>query len=118
MLALWLRCLAKLVPKSPLNVREGHPDDVGSDRDYAWFEMDFFSHWTASNHCRVLCIDTPNSFQRSLHAVLQGPVSLNGMDMCALARCTLTELVSVLDMSVWRLRDHVRGLEKVRDVGD
>merc|ERR1711939_501570 len=111
---LWLRCLSKLVRASPLTMREDLTDDMGSDRNYTWFEMDFFTHWTAPNRCRVLCIDTPPSFQAALLASLQELSAIRTADGCAMIRAVVTELISVLDRSVWRLRDHVRSLEQAR----
>ncbi|ETN44072.1 uncharacterized protein HMPREF1541_10937 [Cyphellophora europaea CBS 101466] len=95
-------------------MREDLTDDMGSDRNYTWFEMDFFTHWTAPNRCRVLCIDTPPSFQAALLASLQELSAIRTADGCAMIRAVVTELISVLDRSVWRLRDHVRSLEQAR----
>lgn len=111
--AMWLRCLTKLVRR--LDVGAGTAYTAGGihEQAYSWFEMEVFVHWKAPDNCRIICIDTPKDFQDALLTALQESPPLQMADACAMARHVVQQVVSVFEMTVWRLRDCVRSLEQV-----
>jgi hypothetical protein len=75
--------------------------------------MTFYSRWEPG-HCMMLCVDTPDGFQKELKHTLeceQGPLDFN--DPFALHMPLMDQIIAVYDRSVWSIRDLIRRVEKV-----
>lgn len=97
------------------------PDD-DNGKGYKWYEMGFFTHWKRGGCCRVMCIDTPERLQSGLRTSLQSrpsgpgiPEIPNFCDPFALHTDLLDQIIQLYDVSVWRVRDPVRKVEKARE---
>lgn len=102
LLGTWFRCLVKSV----------YPTPQGGT-GYTWYEMTFFTRW-ASNHCMVVCIDTPDNLLANLeHTLLTGSEELDLRDPFALHIPLMDQIIILYDESVWRIRDMIRRVEKV-----
>lgn len=75
--------------------------------------MSFISRWNRPDRCRPMCIDTPKSFLSELHAALGTRPALNFQDPFSMFQHLVDHIVDPFDISVWRLSDHVRVLERV-----
>ncbi|KAH6625585.1 hypothetical protein C7974DRAFT_414085 [Boeremia exigua] len=97
----WFRFLVKMTA----------PDSKSS---YTWHEMTFFSRWTP-NGCRMLCIGVPSLFTTLLQDSLsrmntpQPPTEPYSLHVPV-----LEAIVAMQDLSLWSMRDIVRGIEKTR----
>lgn len=82
------------------------------DNGYVWFEMGIFTFWDEKT-CRVLCVDTPENLPKRLEGALnkQPPVEIR--DPFAMYTDLLDQIILYYEISVWRVRDPVRKLEKV-----
>lgn len=92
-----------------------------SKEGYEWFEMSVFTRWDTPGKCRVLCIDTPPDFPERLKDALlkkkNKSLSLPETaqaDPFALHADLLDIMIVYSDISVWRVRDPIRLLEKSR----
>jgi hypothetical protein len=74
------------------------------DSGYRWFEMTVLTHWDADGSSKVLL----------LAALAQRRVPLDFRDPFALHAELWDQIIILYDISVWRMRDPVRELEKVR----
>lgn len=96
-----------------------HPHDNGPEyatgtKDYKWFEMSFFTRWDRSGICQTLCVDTPFDFAPELKTLLERQERpLKFGDPFALFPGLVDQMAVYYDVSVWRVRDPVRLLEKV-----
>jgi len=112
----WFRCLTKKV----LEGDELKPLNKG-DKDYAWYEMGFFTNWSGEDSCRILCIGTPPELREGLEKLLvtapdtQAP-QLQLRDPFALLRPLLDEVVRLYNDHTWRVTKRVRHIEMVRSV--
>jgi hypothetical protein len=98
---------------------EPHEDDpeyvTDAEKGYKWFEMSFFTRWDYPNTCQVLCVDTPPDLRSALKKFLEKqPQALNFRDPFAMHPPLVDQVIVYTDVSVWRVRDPVRLLEKVR----
>ncbi|KAK3395471.1 hypothetical protein B0T20DRAFT_35684 [Sordaria brevicollis] len=134
----WFRYLVKMVGKIDSFQSEHRPHDnepeyvrATSKKGYEWFEMSVFTRWDSSSltgpggrgKCRVLCIDTPpdcperlrdalaKKKTRSLSETAQAQAKA---DPFALHADLLDIMITYSDISVWRVRDPIRLLEKSR----
>jgi hypothetical protein len=90
-------------------------------KDYQWYETTVFTRWDrgpspAANKCQVLVVDVPSDCPDKLLKVLRkqgGSSSLNFRDPFALHSILIDQLAAYCDVSVWRIRDPVRHVEKV-----
>lgn len=84
---------------------------------YVWSEMGFFTRWDAPGRCRVLCVDTPRFLQTelliALNKQLPAAIAATLRDPLALHRPLIEQVLVLYDISVWRIRDQVRQIEKV-----
>jgi hypothetical protein len=86
-------------------------------KGYKWYEMSFFSRWDDSGTCQILCVDTPSDFREQLQKLLEKQDQpLNFSDPFAMHVSLVDQIIVYVDISVWRVRDPVRQLEKVGSV--
>ena len=96
---------------------EPHDNDleyVTGAKYYRWFEMTFFTRWDSPNMSQVLCVDTPPNFAVELKGLLERraqPVNL--WDPFAMHVNLVDQIILYVDVSLWRVRDPIRSLEKV-----
>ncbi|KAK4132809.1 hypothetical protein BT67DRAFT_450775 [Trichocladium antarcticum] len=109
----WFRCLVKMVRKTD-DGHDGGPEYATGSKDYKWFEMSFFTRWESRGLCQVLCVDTPPDFPDQLCKLLQKQDKLDFRDPFAMHAALVDQMVVYYDISVWRVRDPVRHLEKTR----
>lgn len=98
------------------NVSEPHenaPEFAQEGGQYTWYEMGFFARWSFPNQCRILCIETPRYLQSELRVALEKQSTLNFKDPFAMLRHLIDQILVLYDISVWRVRDPVREIEKV-----
>jgi hypothetical protein len=90
-------------------------DQKTQDRKaYLWHEMGFFTRWDSPSSCRVLCIDTPEELQSGLTTALQKQsLALDFKDPFTMHAPLIDQIILLYDLSVWRVRDPVRAIEKV-----
>lgn len=125
----WFRYLVKMVQKidsfqDKYKPHDKEPEYVPEDsrKGYEWFEMSAFTRWDSPGKCRVLCVDTPPDFPDRLRdALLKKTESPNlseaaaaQADPFALHADLLDVMITYSDISVWRVRDPIRLLEKSR----
>ena len=124
----WFRYLTKMVRKIDHFQDKHKPHDSEEEyvtskkaveKGYEWFEMSVFTRWDNSGKCRVLCIDTPPDFPDRLRdALLLKPKNtlpfFEQADPFALHADLLDIMLVYSDISVWRVRDPIRLLEKSR----
>jgi hypothetical protein len=97
---------------------EKEPEYVTAEKDlkkgYKWFEMGIFTRWDDGAKCKVLCVDTPFDLPERLKVALENrPSDLNFGDPFAMYAHLLDQIIVYYEISVWRVRDPVRHLEKV-----
>ena len=126
----WFRCLVKMVRKVQKDPHEkeveyipdekeaeyvtGKKDKKKDKKDYIWFEMGIFTRWDDGAKCKVLCVDTPSDLPEKLEAALtKRPSPLNFQDPFAMHTDLLDQIIMYYDISIWRVRDPIRKLEKV-----
>ncbi|KAK1773146.1 hypothetical protein QBC45DRAFT_398279 [Copromyces sp. CBS 386.78] len=124
----WFRYLVKMVRKVDSFQDKHKPHDEEPEyvpeecgKGYEWFEMSLFTRWDSPGKCRVLCVDTPPDFPDRLRDALlnKGRPSLSEAaaaqaDPFALHADLLDIMIVYSDISVWRVRDPIRLLEKSR----
>ena len=93
------------------------PDYAKNEKGYKWYEMSFFSHWNDSGTCQILCVDTPFDFRDQLQKLLEKQDQpLNFSDPFTMHTSLVDQIIVYADISVWRVRDPVRQLEKVGSI--
>ncbi len=93
---------------------ERGPEYVTGKKDYKWFEMSFFTRWDSPTTSQALCVDTPPDFPAELKKLLDNRLqSVDFRDPFAMHANLVDQIVVYTDISVWRVRDPVRQLEKV-----
>jgi hypothetical protein len=114
----WFRCLVKMVRKVDKETHEDGPDYTNGKKDYRWFEMTAFTRWDHSpSRCQVLCVDTPFDFpDELLKALKKRPTPLDFRDPFAMHANLVDQMIICFDISVWRVRDPIRQLEKVGSI--
>lgn len=131
----WFRYLVKMVRKIDSQPEhkphDNEPEYVPktSKKGYEWFEMSVFTRWDSglsvpggSRKCRVLCIDTPHDCPERLKDALvkktpsrsKTEIAQARADPFALHSDLLDIMIIYSDISVWRVRDPIRLLEKSR----
>lgn len=112
MIGTWFQCLVKMVHKvaSP---HENGPEFALNGDQYAWFEMGFFTRWDSPGQCRILCIDVPEDLQYGLLTTLGKQLPIDIIDPFTMHRHLFDQILALYDISVWRVRDLVRQIEKV-----
>lgn len=123
----WFRYLIKMVQKIDSFQDKHKPHDKEpeyvpetSGKGYVWFEMSVFTRWDGPGKCRVLCIDTPPDLPDRLRHALSKKTSSPSetaqaqADPFALHPGLLDTMIVYSDISVWRVRDPIRLLEKSR----
>jgi hypothetical protein len=113
----WFRCLVKMVHKVSEDPHEKEveyvTDEKGVEDGYTWFEMGIFTRWDGAE-CKVLCVNTPIDLPEKLEAALEKrPSHLDFRDPFAMHTDLLDQIIVYYEVSVWRVRDPVRKLEKV-----
>ncbi|KAI9786717.1 MAG: hypothetical protein M1816_007858 [Peltula sp. TS41687] len=93
---------------------EAGPELVRGHNGYTWYEMGFFARWDTPDHCRVLCVDTPEYLHSELEVALEKQTALNFKDPFTMHRHLIDQILVLYDISVWRVRDPVRVIEKSR----
>ncbi|KAL2132605.1 hypothetical protein VTI74DRAFT_3595 [Chaetomium olivicolor] len=111
----WFRCIVKMVRKVAGDPHEDGLEYVTGEKDYKWFEMSFFTLWGFSNKSQILCVDTPPDFPCEVKRLLEKqPLPLDFRDPLVMHTSLVDQMVVLYDISVWRVRDPVRQLEKHR----
>ena len=106
--------MCKMVKKVVSGPHEDAPEYAGTE-DYQWYETTILSRWEHPEKCQVLCIDTPFDLPKTLQRALRDrDEPPNFRDPFALHTDLWDQLIVYSDISVWRVRDPVRGLEKAR----
>lgn len=107
-----------MVKKVGEDAHDEKPEYVTDNKGYKWFEMSFFTHWTQSNTntSRIFCIngppDFPNELQKLLHERAE-PIDFR--DPYAMHTNLVDQIIVYADVAIWRMRDLVRLLEKVKN---
>ncbi|PSN59256.1 hypothetical protein BS50DRAFT_641131 [Corynespora cassiicola Philippines] len=82
--------------------------------DYTWHEMTFFSSWV-NDQSIILCVGADLIFQSTLQRVLsQIEIDLSLSGPFSLHAPIVETIIAMQDVSVWSVRDVVRGIEKGR----
>ncbi|KAK3941799.1 hypothetical protein QBC46DRAFT_381473 [Diplogelasinospora grovesii] len=114
----WFRILTKMVRKVKDDPNEDGHDyvDRESKKDYKWFETTVFTRWESPGHrCQVLVVDCPFDLPAKLRTALEKRQSgLDFRDPFGMHPDLMDQLIVHMDVSVWRIRDPVRQLEKSR----
>lgn len=85
-----------------------------AEEEYKWFEMSVFTRWTQPDNCQVLCIDTPEDLPEKMRRALEKrSSSLDLRDPFAMHADLINQIIVYYDISIWRVRDPIRRLEKV-----
>lgn len=89
---------------------------TSGEKGYNWFETTIFTRWDYPDKHQVLIVDTPSDFPEQLICLLQ-KASLSGQinfhDPLAMHTSLIDQIIVYSDISVWRIRDPVRQMEKV-----
>ncbi|GAB1310594.1 hypothetical protein MFIFM68171_00804 [Madurella fahalii] len=111
----WFRWLVKMVQKVTYDPHEDGLEYTTGKKDYKWFEMTVFTRWDSPGSCQVLCVDTPPDFPMELQKLLhKQPKPVNFQDPFGMHTSLVDQMIVYSDISVWRVRDPVRQLEKSR----
>lgn len=108
-LVTWFRILTK-------KVRSAKEGLTKENKDYLWYEMDFFTRWNGANACRVLCINTPQEVYDAMSEFLTATPtpSLAFQDPFAMLLPLLDEVIKSCDKNTWSVTKEVRQVEKNR----
>ena len=96
--------------------RKEDPEYVPDDEKnpYVWFEIGIFTFWDEEGMCKVLCVDAPSDMPTRLKTALQQRRSpLDFRDPFSMHTDLLDLIIVYYDISIWRIRDPIRNLEKV-----
>jgi hypothetical protein len=103
-----------------LKVKEDPHDDrrdYAHPEEYKWFEMSIITRWIQPSTCQVMCVDTPEDLPDELKKSLEKrPSPLNFRDPFAMHVDLINQIILYYDISVWRVRDPIRALEKVSTI--
>ena len=112
MIGTWFQCLVKMVHKvaSP---HKNCPEFALNGDQYAWLEMGFFTRWDSPSQCRILSVHVPEDLQYGLLATLGKQETIDIIDPFIMHLHLLDQILALYDISVWRVRDLVRQIEKV-----
>ncbi|KAK4177754.1 hypothetical protein QBC36DRAFT_326389 [Triangularia setosa] len=117
-LTTWFRVLIKMVQKVDSKSHDTLPEYVADDKKgYRWFEMTVFTRWDYPDKHQVLVVDTPSDFPDQLTTLLQkasASQQMNFEDPLAMLTSLIDQIIVYSDISVWRIRDPVRQMEKSR----
>lgn len=95
----WFRVLVKMAARD-------------ANSSYTWHEMTFCSRWT-SGRCAILCIGACPLFRELLQdALVQLEMKLSSSEPYSLHVPLVEAVVALQEVSVWSVRDIVRGIEK------
>lgn len=104
-----------MIEKIPADASEDGPEYCHTaKKGYQWYEMTVFCRWDSGVRCQILCVDVPFDFAMGLKKGLEArrePLNLG--DPFAMQTAVWDRIVVYYDISVWRVRDPVRMLEKV-----
>ncbi|RYP02538.1 hypothetical protein DL764_005782 [Monosporascus ibericus] len=104
-----------MVRKVPPEVaHESGREYVQDGEKYTWYEMGFFTRWDSPDQCRALCIDTPECLDSELQTALAQQPPLDFTDPFVMHRHLIDQIIVLYDISVWRVRDPVRQIERSR----
>ncbi|RYP48863.1 hypothetical protein DL768_005320 [Monosporascus sp. mg162] len=102
-----------MIQRSPTDASEDGPEYCHTDKGYQRYEMTVFSRRESEARCQVLCVDVPFDFAEELKKVLESrTAAFNFGDPFAMHVDVWDRKVVYYDISVWRVRDPVRVLEK------
>lgn len=117
LLGTWYRFQVKFVRMVP--EPNGNWPELARDNEiYSWYEMGVFVHWSSTGSCRIICVDTPEYLQTQLLVSLRRKSALDFKNPFAMQQFLVDQILVLYDISVWRVRDPVRQIEKVRSVSD
>ena len=81
---------------------------------WEWYEMGFFVHWTPPHSTKILCFDLPDHLQAILQSALTSNLDkIDFYNPYSVFSMLLYELLSLYDVSVWSLRNHICDWEAV-----
>lgn len=95
-------------------VKQWNESPAPFQSDYVWYEMGFAYHRTSSGTMMVLCLDVPIVMQSALRHLITS--WREAPSATVVHYCIVGEVVQLYDRSVWKLRDIIRGFEKVMAV--
>ncbi|CAI6099577.1 unnamed protein product [Clonostachys chloroleuca] len=82
-------------------------------KGYIWFGIRIFTRWNSKGECQILCVDIPFDLPDKLEASFKKrPSVLNFEDPFAMHVNLIDLIIKYYDISVWRIRNPVRKLEK------
>jgi len=112
--ATWFRFLIKMIQKVDEDPHDQAQEYATKEKGYRWFETTVFTRWDSSGACQVLCVDAPPDCPAGVLKALGTQTSgLDFRDPFSMHSVLIDQLVAYSDISVWRIRDPVRTLEKV-----
>ncbi|KAK4462990.1 hypothetical protein QBC42DRAFT_266827 [Cladorrhinum samala] len=111
----WFRFLIKMIQKVDEDPHDQAQEYATKEKGYRWFETTVFTRWDSSGACQVLCVDAPPDCPAGVLKALGTQTSgLDFRDPFSMHSVLIDQLVAYSDISVWRIRDPVRTLEKTR----
>jgi hypothetical protein len=97
--------------RKPTNAR----DVRKAEFDYDWYKLGFFTDWQTSGKVITFCFGLPDMMKDSIvKAVRTNGMRIPLVDPFALHTVLIEEVVALFDQELWRWRDLVRKIEKVR----
>ncbi|KAK0668340.1 hypothetical protein QBC41DRAFT_322163 [Cercophora samala] len=117
-LTTWFRVLIKMVRKVDSKHHDNLPEYVVDEKKgYRWFETTVFTRWDYPDKHQVLIVDTPLDFPDQLICLLHkasASEKINFYDPLAMHTSLIDQIIVYSDISVWRIRDPVRQMERSR----
>ncbi|KAK4231145.1 hypothetical protein QBC38DRAFT_451522 [Podospora fimiseda] len=114
----WFRILVKMIRKESRDPHDDGPEyAMNPEKDYQWYETTIFTRWDRGpvNRCQALVVDAPSDCAGDLlKALKKQKYGLNFQDPFAMHALLIDQLATYCDVSVWRIRDPVRNIEKAR----
>jgi hypothetical protein len=97
--------------QKPTNAQDVRKAEFG----YDWHKLSFFTDWHASGPVITFCFGLPNMVKDSImKAVRENGMRIPLVDPFTLHTILIEEVVALFDQALWRWRDLVRKIEKVR----
>jgi len=82
------------------------------DFSYTWHEISFVTKWTVDASIAI-CFDVPEHVRTRIEEAVTHPSRSEPTDIYAFHVVILDQFISLLDNSVWALRDALRQIETV-----
>jgi hypothetical protein len=84
-------------------------------KNYTWYEIGIFTHWSGPSGGRVLCIGAPPKLRSSLCTVAMDSTALDMEfgDPFAMLRPLFDGIITLCDEYTWAVTRMVRAIEQV-----